>query len=397
MTPKISGGLLDSYKSGLYLFGCLKVFKGRPLEKVFWAICMALIISLTTYIVFFNTVRYLNRDVRTEVRKEEMSDRKLPVITMCLESTLYEIMHCYDNKPLYPDIWKCDQNWTNTKMTYFRGKPTSERLQGKQLENGCHVFNENGSITLSRKEYMQVIFNITGKGDADVSDAALYLNLQSFEEYHSRKPPTSFFHITDFTRYMFFRGGVYQIEISEKRIKRLKSPYQSNCTDRNIAPNHFSEEYSYNSCQETCAFMNMYQECNDVLDYWQTSPTTITDSFEHPKYRSRQECIKDLLDEAIVKTIPNCECNLACNETIYTATDRILNNQNLSGSWHLVLYHRNAVTTVELHPEYPLDVYFAAFGGILGLGTKFMAALQLCIFLGLAFSKLASRKREEST
>ena len=42
----------NSYTSGLYLFGILKVAKGKPLEKVFWTVVTLLIILFTFYMVY---------------------------------------------------------------------------------------------------------------------------------------------------------------------------------------------------------------------------------------------------------------------------------------------------------------------------------------------------------
>ena len=92
--------LRDSYTSGLYLFGFLKVAKGKPLEKIFWAFITLLILSITFYMVYQNATRYAAYGVRTDIKSEERQVRALPVITLCLYSTFTENVYCYNNASL---------------------------------------------------------------------------------------------------------------------------------------------------------------------------------------------------------------------------------------------------------------------------------------------------------
>ena len=134
----------------------------------------------------------------------------------------------------------------------------------------------------------------------------------------------------------------------------------------------------------------MYQECRDVIDIWKRIHEINVKPFSNPKYSSRKDCLREMLDKAMFKTLPNCTCSPACEETTYRAESRKANRQK-AGSWRLLLYHRNAVTKVKLHPDYPLGVFFGSFGGVLGLGTKFMTTLQLLVFLALCIRQLIKR------
>ena len=59
--------------------------------------------------------------------------------------------------------------------------------------------------------------------------------------------------------------------------------------------------------------------------------------------------------------------------------------------WHLYLYNKDAVTNVELVPDYPLDIFLGSLGGVLGLGGKIMATVQLLIFLPLCIVHVCIR------
>ena len=59
--------LRDSYKSGLYLFGFIKIVQGKCLEKSFWTVSMLLILSFTLYMVYQNAARYPAYGVTTKI------------------------------------------------------------------------------------------------------------------------------------------------------------------------------------------------------------------------------------------------------------------------------------------------------------------------------------------
>ena len=89
--------LLESYKSGLYLFGFIKVIRGRRWEKLFWAVSMFLIMSFTLYMVYKNTNRFIAYDVKTKVQDEKKAEKNLPVIIFCTGSTMTSLYKCKDS------------------------------------------------------------------------------------------------------------------------------------------------------------------------------------------------------------------------------------------------------------------------------------------------------------
>ena len=68
--------LRDSYTSGLYLFGFLKVAKGLPLEKAFWLVSMLLILSFTTVMIYRKGKRYAAYGVSAKLWEEDTLERK---------------------------------------------------------------------------------------------------------------------------------------------------------------------------------------------------------------------------------------------------------------------------------------------------------------------------------
>ena len=374
--------LRDSYKSGLYLFGFIKVVKGRKLEKALWAVIMLLIISFTSYMVYKNTIRYAAYGVRTKTLSEEMPERVLPVITFCLQSTFYRNMNCYNNKTLDLSYPSCDKTISiGPRMRFQDGYRSGKWINGRTLGNNCHVLNANQMIKLSAgKEGQEVIFD----PPFDPKERIVMI-LQSKEEFENRE---EYMYISQYSPLLKFGIGAYQINIREKHTKSLPAPYISNCTNSNVVSNIFSKRYTYRSCRETCAYKNMYNECGDTIDIWKKYNTRGTHPYNKSKYYSRRECIKELMNQALMKVIPNCECNSACEESEYTTSERYY--PRLNGLFFEFL-NKDAVFRVDIVPDYTLEQFVGALGGILGLGGKLMSSLQLLIFLSLCVVHLINK------
>ena len=362
--------LRDSYKSGLYLFGVLKVVRGRPLEKSFWAVTMVLIILFTSFMVYRNAKRYASYDSKTKIWEEMTPERALPVITICPSSNAMSNFFCYNNKPLSTNaktLQSCNKTKTKRHGMWFLNG--SNYVAGKYLGNDCYALNKNRTIKLSvGGEYQYVIF------DAPLVSGMVMI-FQSQEEFRNRK---EHIYLTQFNHILLLDKGKYKIYIKEKHVSSLPRPYMSNCTDGSVESNIFSDKYTYDSCRETCMYNSMYRECNDTIDIWKKY-----NSHDIPTYNnntSQEGCIRNFVEQAKKGKFPKCDCARACKESIYTATATKLISEK---KWMLFLFIKDAVTNVELVPDYPLESFMGSLGGVLGLSGKIMATLQLMIFLSL--------------
>ena len=114
--------LRDSYTSGLYLFGILKVVRGNLVEKAFWTVSMVLIILFTSYMVYRNAERYASYDSKTKIWKEKTQERALPDITIYMQSSYLRNVFCYNNKPLSNFLKSCDKTEPDKhKMQIYNG------------------------------------------------------------------------------------------------------------------------------------------------------------------------------------------------------------------------------------------------------------------------------------
>ena len=297
--------LRDSYKSGLYLFGILKVKKGAKLEKVFWAISMLMIVSFTFYMVYRNAKRYTAYDVRTKILSEEVPERVLPIIIFCLESAFLSNVNCYNNKSLHPSLESCNKTASKgIKMLVENGYFSNEWIEGgRKLSSNCHVLNDNQTIKLSTDRELQRVYIYPLLDPTD----RIVIITQSKEEFQNRK---EVIYVSQYAPNWKFYTCSYGMYIQKKHLISMPAPYTTNCTDGDFVSNMFSSRYTYSSCREQCAYDNMYKECGDTIDIWKKYITQSRKLFNNSKYASREDCIREHLNQAILKTIPNCDhCN----------------------------------------------------------------------------------------
>ena len=252
-------------------------------------------------------------------------------------------------------------------------------VKGKYLGNDCYVLNKNQTIELPvDSEYQRVEVNINSRENELYNK--LHIIFQSFEEFRNRK---EHIYVTQYFKNLRLDHGEYDVYIKEKRINSLTAPYTSNCTDENLISNIFSTRYSYDSCLETCAYNYMLDKCNKTIDMWKKYNAPINKTVISP---SLDDCLKDTVDQIEVRRFPDCKCARACREIVYTATPT---RKHFSfNRWVFDFYLKDPVTRIELVPDYPLEAFMGSLGGVLGLGGKMMATLQLIIFLSLCIVHL---------
>ena len=86
--------------------------------------------------------------------------------------------------------------------------------------------------------------------------------------------------------------------------------------------------------------------CGDTIDIWKQEGAKANRFFNNSKYISREHCIAENFLQAIHKTIPNCTCNHACEETKYTMSFE--NMAVNSTGWYFEFRNRDPVTRVKI-------------------------------------------------
>ena len=366
--------LRDSYKSGLYLFGFIKIIKGKRLEKPFWTVSMLLILSFTFYMVYRNAARYAAYGVNTKIWEDYEPQRKVPVITICLHSTFKTNLGCFNNRG------GCNEVPSPTiRVFYVKNEHNDDGIEATYLGNNCYVLNENGTMELSvgSEHQFAEVNEVKDPDGFDDPIGDLHIFIQSHEEFRNRRE--NIFATQFHQGLILSEGGLYEIHIREKHISR-EAPYSSNCIDGDDVSNIFSTKYTYDSCLETCAYNYLHKKCNATLDMWKKYDASTKQTANNP---SPELCSPEVIEQIKLRKLQDCKCGRACKEIIYTATPVISEKFNDSLRKELLFYLKDPVTRVQIVPDYPLEAFLGSLGGVLGLGGKMMATLQLVIFLSL--------------
>ena len=387
-TPNTSTHLIASYQATLTSFGANRIKEGRPLEKLFWVAAIFLTVSFCSYQIYKNSVRYFAYRIKIDSQDSERAERSLPVITICLRSTILNNFNCYNSESLWYNK-TCNETDSkgNTMRYYEMDKKRWEK--GENLGRDCHVLNKNGTISISTdSEYKKV--EVSSPSSYHLSKDELYVLFQSPYEFAHRKEAT---YVSQNRKYLRFTKGIYKIHIREKHVSRLPYPYTSNCENVNLVSNLFSDRYTFKSCQEECTFNTMMKECKDVIDAWRGYRTVDVKPFQNSKYANRKECLRTVIEDMKFNAVSLCACKKECEETIYTVVTEKISDTNDNSAWTLKLYNVGAVIKDNLYPDFPDEQYLGTFGGVLGLGGKFQVIFQLFVFVILGFAQLFARHR----
>ena len=352
---------------------------------------MLFIIYFTSRRIYDISVRYLAYGVKTETQTIEGVEGKLPVVTLCLQSALEHTFLCYKDESLSFKS-KCQNRDVKVGKLYYKSMyGEGDWKEGKYLGNGCHVFNEDGSMA----GYQDLYFSAnTTENDKmvlifeSVSDFIHKKVIAYFSTYHGSAK---------------LEKGTYDIYIKEKRISRLPYPYTSQCIDGKKDYNMFSDSYTQDSCRETCTFNYMLQECHDVVDFWKKFlphdlKVVSSSMFQCHSNISNLDCRKSCMTNYITKMnkLANyiCDCKSACKETNYAIeTQQMLKSKNY---WRLALYKEDIITVEKLVPDFPNAGLLGSIGGIIGLGGKFQVVFQLALFLFLCCKKILVRTNDQN-
>ena len=346
------------------------------MEKIFWAVCMVIVLGAATYVTVEYATRYLKYDVRTEIRYIENDTITLPVITMCHSGTFKESYVCYKNKTLGTNETCREFQVNNSYIRHDNWKKGENTYLGRH----CHVFNPNGTFAVTGKtEYMNVDYYYNGPH----WNKGIFVIFQSPEEFAATN---MFGHLTYMNAYERPAGLMaFEIFLEKTTISRKQHPYPSKCINKHSTSNPLSSIYTKASCQEMCAMEYMYAECQDVVDVWKNFLGRDTKPFQNAhKYKSREQCFWTVIDQVVRRFPPNCSCPLSCTETVirskFVGVPTPLGDAALKMSFY---YKEKRVTSITEIEDYPIQDLLGAFGGILGLciGMSVMSLLEIALYL----------------
>ena len=245
---------MDEYRAGLTIHGLGWFFTGNLLEQVAWALAMLSVTMFALYMVWGYVGRYLQFEMRTEIRYLENSSIALPTLVFCLTSTMRSTLFCYKNAPYIGDS-ECNSSIVqNTTLKWFDYHPAIWK-PATYIGNSCHSFNEDGSFYVQADRYLKMEFAVS----ASAKDKVLTVLPFSYDEFQARSQT-----YLPYDLWSRISPGFHQLYIAQTHVFRLPHPYVPNCTKLQFSPNPFSKLYSQSTCQMSCLMSRWVNHCGDV-------------------------------------------------------------------------------------------------------------------------------------
>ena len=137
----------------------------------------------------------------------------------------------------------------------------------------------------------------------------------------------------------------------------------------------------------------MMEKCGDVVDVWKKFRSPYAKHLNVSEIESRG-CMEHVALKMRWSASVFCTCRSACEEITYSAEEKRIEatfESDYQKIWRLNLYKDTAVTEVKLVRDFPAEMFFGTFGGVLGLGGKFQTVFQLVMFLFLCMNHIFRR------
>ena len=371
-----------SYSTNLTVHGLSKVVTGKPIERIFWSLCLVVVMSVTVFLCRNFHLKYLTFDTNTEIIETQDNRHKPPTLVIC--ANLYRELNCYNNRSLIGP----SQSWCYSNALYQRPADPSRfhhiyvNSTNKNVRNCVMV---NAKLVKINQEYISFLSaSWNGILTVHIVPHELSENLLDLT-YHSALP-----------MYDMFQLSVIHIDKTIRK-KRLPSPYESNCSFGAGIENFFSSSYDHQSCIQSCYMKEMYIKCNTVVDRWK--PFMTAEMRKNNVERNTEEtraCLANVLKQFFDNHfLNNCYCPLPCVEidfevsidTEYTGVRQLRNYANTKSIHFGYRYHRLKIITE--FPAYTIYDLLSDIAGIVGIlmGMSSLSVLELMVLIFIIIVK----------
>ena len=254
-----------------------------------------------------------------------------------------------------------------------------------QLDNGCVVFNSDGSL---QQKGDGGSTHIVVSMPENATDWLLIFVTNSYEPNKR---------INEVEQYMQ-KPGTYTIHLEKEVFERLPHPYPSNCSiDGAGSDNLLNMRYSRRNCYESCGVSSMVNKCGAVVDAFQDyfgNGTLMTPGNASANF-TRQCLFESLLDVIYLPQI-GCRCPYPCSDTSYKHTLQKM-FMHETKKWHFFLkYKQRRVTYITEKALISIAQALAYLGGIKSLlvGTSVLSIVEVIIFIGMVISSFIAQTKQ---
>ena len=398
--------LINKYGCELTMHGLNRFYAGQSTrEKFFWMIVWLGAMAFSGY--FFSNLAqmYFNYNCLADIAVHFHQKMDLPKLTLCSRDIFWSKFICYNGKFSYkakgnltitlncPDfsnltLYSIEQCVHFGGDNFFCSKKVNSTLEGMciELNSGSSVLKQGAAGRAGQLMY-DIVYTPPNLPDS----SQLYQQMlnQSFLyiDAHDEIVPISKSADVNYIS----PGTEYTIQVNRQDMKRLKHPYQSNCTDgKKKGTKHldfFPGKYSIKSCRESCYLENMYRKCGAVNDFWKSYlPKHLVAKYKVPKKNETEIrlCIFEFHNNEYWDAPKDCNpCPLSCEQTMFDI-QRLHENSFPNNNIRIRIFYQDLrVMEITEKPAYTASELIADFGGMLGLlaGGSLISIVEIITFI----------------
>ena len=397
---------IHDYVHSFTVHGLTRIITGNKIEKLIWTTVLVAALFGLISVTRIYIDKFLSYSIYTEVHSVMTQKAHHPAITFCLSNFLDSYKGFYCGWPMFTAAI-CPRN-----RSQYHGLLPRINRRGALWSNGIFHFKSCRANTFcaTPKHIISSDFGACVTWNYDGSLFQLYnrvtmkfeINEEVFTRFqhqplidvivHQHGLPGRFLN----PQMVIKPGEENYLQIRKSEIKRLKTPYPSNCTDKYFYG--IAGRYNRRICTILDFDINLYKKCGDIRDFtWPYIPEEIREVYMKPVnfsniyYCFMQQNIEDNL----------ADCPLPCQETNYDVYGYTypLPSHQVDGVKRKLVYSLNVgyqtvdhYQVMEEKALYTWDQLASEFGGLCGLvvGASILSIVELVFYFVLVISyKLA--------
>jgi len=408
---------IDEYVNTFTVHGLTRVFVGKRIESAFWLVILFCGLVFSVVVVYGLVAKYLNFGIYTEIRSQVTDENFFPSITFCEKSMYLRHHTSYCGIPFDYSLSLTGDGGNRDVTCNYKAK----RLETTVASS----FNSSTSLSYWTNGFFNITNCKTNK-HTQCANNAYFKSLESFnhscirwnyagnlsginnhvdiefefnrpEWFNNRPeiitatPHDSKVHELDRTQRVEIEPHkIYAINLDKTEIRRLPSPFPSNCSNDKKKFHIFQGHYTRRLCIESHKYIEMYKACGDTIDYVRPLiPAEIISKYKQNRtINETLPCISSYLRGREVRTE---KCPFPCNEIELMFFPTFKRARNKTPTYRLTIkYHHVAAYRIMEEKElYSWDQMACEIGGFISLviGASIISFIEVLVFLCLVIFK----------
>ncbi|XP_066927913.1 acid-sensing ion channel 2-like [Clytia hemisphaerica] len=400
---------INEYANTFTMHGLSRIIVGKNIESLFWF--MMLFGGLVTcFVVIHGLVsKFYRYEIYTEIRSIIAHENYFPAITFCEDQLFVDNYFAYcgvsqreGHKNLSKDH-ECHRMGLNYRgnISYKANKYWSNGLFNVtrcRTWGGINCINSGYLRTMYHFNHSCFQWNYQGNLSDVYSHAEILMDFHpppwlGKEEKIIALPQDPQVHEVDTTKKVELEPyKAYEIKLDKTLVKRLSTPFPSNCT-YDKGEDIFPGRYTRRNCIESHNFLEIYKACGQITDY--------VDQFIPQEFREKygrndtsvEEARTCIFSQGSQGTKKTNECNFPCTDydlsVIHSFNER--KDPRIKAKYQINIQYQKVDTyqTMEEKELYPWDQMLSEMGGLIGLiiGASVISVVEVFVYFFLVFWK----------